>query len=62
MTMYGKEEIYELLSEKGIVYEKMEHAPVYTMEEMDALGITEKGTVCKNLFLKQIMKLYLLTH
>ncbi len=50
--MYYKKEIYQLLNDSGIVFESMEHDPVYTMEEMDALGITAKGTVCKNLFLR----------
>ncbi|MBE6877750.1 MAG: prolyl-tRNA synthetase associated domain-containing protein [Ruminococcaceae bacterium] len=52
--MYNKQKIYEFLNEKGIVYEKMEHDAVYTMEEMDAAGITQKGTVCKNLFLRDV--------
>ena len=50
--MFYKEEILNMLDEKGIAYEKMEHPAVFTMEEMDALGITEKGFVCKNLFLR----------
>ena len=50
--MYGKQEIYELLEGKGIAYEKLEHDAVYTMEDMDKAGITAKGTVCKNLFLR----------
>ena len=41
--MYYKKEIYQLLNDSGIVFESMEHDPVYTMEEMDALGITAKG-------------------
>ncbi|MBQ7084026.1 MAG: prolyl-tRNA synthetase associated domain-containing protein [Anaerotignum sp.] len=50
--MIGKKEIYELLNDAQIPYESMEHEAVYTMEEMDRLGITKKGTVCKNLFLR----------
>ncbi len=49
---YGKQEIYQLLEQKGVLFEKMEHAAVFTMEEMDEAGITRKGTVCKNLFLR----------
>lgn len=49
---YGKQMIYEFLDKKGISYEKLEHEAVYTMEDMEKAGITEKGTVCKNLFLR----------
>ena len=49
---YGKQEIYELMETKGISFEKLEHEAVYTMEDMDKAGITAKGTVCKNLFLR----------
>ena len=51
-TMYGKQEVYGLLREKDISFEKLEHEAVYTMEDMDKAGITAKGTVCKNLFLR----------
>ncbi len=50
--MTNKELVYSRLNELGITYEHMEHEPVYTMEDMDRLGITSKGTVCKNLFLR----------
>lgn len=50
--VYGKQQIFELLEQKGIAFEKLEHDVVCTMEEMDAAGITAKGTVCKNLFLR----------
>ena len=49
---YGKQEIYALLASKGIAYEALEHEAVYTMEDMDKAGITAKGGVCKNLFLR----------
>ena len=51
-AIYGKQEVYGLLREKGVSFEKLEHEPVYTMEDMDTAGITAKGTVCKNLFLR----------
>ena len=51
-AIYGKEEIYHILEEKGITFEKLEHQAVYTMEDMDNAGITARGTVCKNLFLR----------
>jgi Ala-tRNA(Pro) deacylase len=47
-----KEKVYQKLDELGINYEAMDHPAVYTMEEMDELGITSKGEVCKNLFLR----------
>ncbi len=40
------------LEAKGLEYEIMEHDAVFTMEDMDACGITAKGDVCKNLFLR----------
>ncbi|NLM07017.1 MAG: prolyl-tRNA synthetase associated domain-containing protein [Tissierellia bacterium] len=49
---YTKEKVYELLAEKGIRYDVKEHEPVLTMEDMEKLGLLEKGTVCKNLFLR----------
>ena len=49
---YTKQRIYDFLNEKGIKYDKLEHKVVYTMEEMDAAGITQKGTVCKNMFMR----------
>ncbi len=52
MAFLGKDEIYSLLNEKGISYDKMEHEAVYTIDDMDRLGITSRGLVCKNLFLR----------
>ena len=47
-----KQRIYDELKKLGIKYEVVEHEPVYTMEDMDRLGLPEKGTLCKNLFLR----------
>lgn len=44
--------VYEKFSELGIKYERVDHPAVYTMEEMDSLGIFNKGVVGKNLFLR----------
>ena len=52
MGRYGKQQIFELLEQKGIKFEKVEHKALFTMEEMDEAGVTAKGTVCKNLFLR----------
>lgn len=52
MSDFFKQEIYQLLQEKKIPFDCLEHEAVHTMEEMDKAGITRKGTVCKNLFLR----------
>ena len=49
---YDKEATLRYLDEQGIAYEKMEHKAVFTMEEMDEAGISDKGGVAKNLFLR----------
>ena len=48
----AKKKVYEALDKMKIKYEVVEHEPVYTMEDMDRLGLTKKGTLCKNLFLR----------
>lgn len=52
MVEKAKQEALDWLDQAGIAYEKMEHPAVFTMEEMDAAGISAKGGVCKNLFLR----------
>jgi Ala-tRNA(Pro) deacylase len=47
-----KQDFYEALSRWGICFETLEHPPVYTIEDMDAQGITRRGGVAKNLFLR----------
>lgn len=47
-----KKRVYDALDKMKIKYEAVEHEPVYTMEDMDRLGLTKKGTLCKNLFLR----------
>lgn len=47
-----KQRVYDSLNKLGIKYEVVEHEPVHTMEDMDRLGLPEKGTLCKNLFLR----------
>lgn len=48
--MTERERALQKLNEMKIAYEFMEHPPVYTIEEMDAIGISED--VVKNLFLR----------
>ncbi|MTK14098.1 MAG: prolyl-tRNA synthetase associated domain-containing protein [Clostridiaceae bacterium] len=50
--MSKQEKVFERLNELNIKYEVINHPAVFTIEEMDDLGITEKGNVCKNLFLR----------
>ena len=47
-----KQLVYDALNKLGIKYEVVEHEPVHTMEDMDRLGLPEKGTLCKNLLLR----------
>ena len=47
-----KQRVYDALDKLGIKYDVVEHEPVHTMEDMDRLGLPEKGTLCKNLFLR----------
>jgi len=50
--MERKIKVYEKLKYMGINYEIIEHPAVYTIEEMDNLGITIKAEICKNLFVR----------
>lgn len=45
-------EVLDLLDSKNIKYELVEHEEVHTIEDMDKLGLLDKGYVCKNLFLR----------
>ncbi|MBR3168462.1 MAG: prolyl-tRNA synthetase associated domain-containing protein [Erysipelotrichaceae bacterium] len=55
------EKVYSLLAELGIRYEKLEHAPVYTIAEAMRENIPGRieGTECKNLFLRSGDSYYL---
>lgn len=50
--MIDRETLLKSLAEQKITYELVEHAPVYTIEEMDELGLSRHGVVAKNLFLR----------
>lgn len=50
--MDQKQRVYDELKKMNITYEVVEHEPVHTMEDMDKLGLPAKGTLCKNLFLR----------
>ena len=48
-----KEKVLNKLNELNISYKEVEHTPVYTIEDMDALGnIFENAKICKNLFVR----------
>jgi len=51
-----KNETYSLLDSLGVIYERCEHASVYTIEEMEALELPHKELVVKNLFLRDDKK------
>lgn len=48
----GKNEVLAFLDERKVPYDSLSHAAVFTMEEMDAAGISERGLILKNLFLR----------
>lgn len=50
--MMTKSDVYALLDQKGISYKRIDHAPVFTIEDMEAAGVCQYGNVCKNLFLR----------
>lgn len=50
--MFGKQEIRAFLDEKGFAYEWVEHKAVYTIDEMEALGLEDMEDIAKNLFLR----------
>ncbi len=50
--MYGKQEIKTFLEEKDISFEWVEHKAVYTIEEMEELGLENMNEIAKNLFLR----------
>lgn len=52
MAKYDKAGCLKWLDDNGYKYDKLEHAAVFTMEEMDVAGITKKGNVVKNLFVR----------
>ena len=51
-ALLKKQEIYALLDSKGIVCERMEHPAAHTWEQVVEFGLTQRGIVCKNLFLR----------
>lgn len=50
--MLGKQEVKAFLEEKGIPFEWVEHKAVYTIDEMEELGLEDMEDIAKNLFLR----------
>jgi Ala-tRNA(Pro) deacylase len=50
--MTERNRVLQKLDEMGVAYEMEEHPAVYTIDEMNTLGIGARGTVVKNLFLR----------
>ena len=58
-----KQETYDYLTGRGIVFEITEHTPVYNMEELDAVELPYPDCDAKNLFVRDDKKrnYYLIT-
>ena len=54
--MMDKQGVYTLLNQAQIPYEVYEHAPVYTIEDLDALRLPQAEQIVKNLFLRDDKK------
>ena len=50
--MTERDKVFSVLNDLGIVYEVTTHPAVYTIEEIDTLGLDKHGGICKNLFLR----------
>ena len=53
---FGKEEVCAYLDERGVVYDRVDHEAVFTMEAMDALELPFAEAVVKNLCLRDDKK------
>lgn len=50
--MLTKQDVYQLLKTRGVLFETVDHPAAYTIEDIEAFGVTAKGEVAKNLFLR----------
>ena len=50
--MFEKQEVKAFLEEKNIPFEWIEHKAVYTIEDMEELGLEDMNETAKNLFLR----------
>ena len=51
-VLLEKEQVYQALNQWGIPYDAVEHPAAFTMEEIQELGLLERGPICKNLLLR----------
>lgn len=47
-----KQIVLDFLKDEDIPFEITEHEPVYTMEDMERVGLDRLGAICKNLFIR----------
>ena len=52
MTTAGEDKVYEVLKDWGIDYVKLDHPPVYTVEEAEKHWSSVEGAHCKNIFVR----------
>lgn len=52
MSQTKAERVYRWLQDSGITYQVVEHPALFTIEEMNQIGLEAHGRVCKNLFLR----------
>ncbi len=51
-----KKEIFQLLDSRGVSYKEVTHEAVYTIEEIDHLGLDSTDNIAKNLFVRDDKK------
>lgn len=54
--MYTREDVINLLDDKGISYEKADHPKAYTMEELQAFDLPYPNRDAKNVFVRDRKK------
>lgn len=47
-----KQKVYDYLESLGITYERHDHEPIFTMEEIHEANLDPEGYIAKNLFLR----------
>ncbi|MDR2892356.1 MAG: prolyl-tRNA synthetase associated domain-containing protein [Deltaproteobacteria bacterium] len=52
MSQEKRAKVLARLDELQVSYELLEHPAAFTVEDMNQLGISDRGLVCKNLFLR----------
>jgi Ala-tRNA(Pro) deacylase len=50
--MDKQQKVFQKLNELNIIYEVFHHPAAFTIEEIDMLGLNDKGDIVKNLFLR----------